>query len=153
VLSLLAPVAPEREADLMPLNRWLRARGRRLTGEDVAVAVSQLRRLSRACIRSTAHVDVVLSPALAKLPAPVGALRNDNDPAADFQAQKEFTPFTSPYNISGQPAICLPLYATAAGLPVGIQIIGRPFGESTIISLAAQLERARPWTQRRHELW
>jgi len=112
-----------------------------------------MRFLSRASINATAHLDVVLCPTLAKLPALVGAIRNDEDPAADFQAQKEFTPFTSPYNISGQPSISVPLHWTDIGLPVGVQIVGRPFGESTIISLAAQLEQARPWKQRRHALW
>lgn len=153
VLALLTPVPPDREADLMPLTRWLRARGEQVSGLQLAQAVSRMRALSRAAIAGSAHVDVVLSPTLAKLPAPVGALRNDQDPAADFEAQKQFTPFTSPYNISGQPAISLPLHWTADDIPVGVQIIGRPFGECTMLSLAAQLEKARPWIQRRHELW
>ena len=153
VLSLLAPVAPEREAELMPLTRWLRSRGAAVSGIGLASAVSQMRRLSRASIRATQHVDLVLCPTLAKLPALVGGLRDDADPAADFQAQKEFTPFTSPYNISGQPSISVPLHWTPDGLPVGVQIVGPPFGESAMISVAAQLERARPWKQRRHGLW
>lgn len=153
VLSLLAPVDPAREHELMPLTRWLRARGAQVSGQDVAMAVSRMRGLSRTAIQQTAHLDAVLTPTLAKLPSLVGGLRNDDDPAADFAAQKAFTPFTSPYNISGQPAMSVPLHWTAAGLPVGVQIIGRPWGESTMISIAAQLEQARPWQQRRHALW
>lgn len=153
VLSLLAPVDPEREHELMPLTRWLREWGARVSGRDVAFAVTRMRGLSRAAIQQTAHLDAVLSPTLAKLPALVGGLRNDDDPAADFAAQKAFTPFTSPYNISGQPAMSVPLHWTADGLPVGVQVIGRPWDESTMISIAAQLEQARPWQQRRHALW
>ncbi len=153
VLSLLAPVPVEREDGLMPLTRWLRQRGSRVSGLELAGAVSLMRILSRASIQALAGFDAVLCPTLAKLPAMVGGLRDDDDPAADFQAQKEFTPFTSPYNISCQPSISVPLHWTEADLPVGVQIVGRPFGESTIISIAAQLEMARPWQQRRHGLW
>ena len=149
----LLPVAPERQAELTPMTRWLREQGAGPTGADIAAAVWQMRQLTRAAVHAMADVDLVLTPTLAKLPSPVGGLRDDDDPAGDFAAQKEFTPFTSPYNISGQPAISVPLHWTEDGLPVGVQIIGRPFGESTMISVAAQLEQARPWTQRRHELW
>ena len=56
-----------------------------------------------------------------------------------------WTPYTYPFNISGQPAISLPLGWSAEGLPIGVQIVGRPYGEALIISLAAQIERAAPW--------
>lgn len=153
VLSTLAPVDPARESELMPLTRWLRGLGSEVTGTQVAVAVSTMRGLSRAAINQTAHLDVVLTPILSTLPAPIGGMRDDEDPAADFAAQKAYTPFTSPYNISGQPAMSVPLHWTEDGLPVGVQIIGRPWGESTMISVAAQIEQARPWQQRRHALW
>ena len=153
VLALLTPVPPGREQDLLPLTRWLRERGAHVSGLELATAVSQMRLLARAGIVATAHLDAVLTPTLAKLPAPVGGLRSDADPAADFQAQKEFTPFTSPYNVSGQPALSLPLHWTADGLPVGVQLIGRPHDEWSIISLAAQLEAAHPWRERRPALW
>jgi amidase len=153
VLALLAPVPADAEAELMPLTRWLRQQGAAVTGLQLAQAVGVMRMLSRQSLAASAHVDVVLCPSLAKEPALVGGLRDDADPAADFEAQKHFTPFTSPYNISGQPSISLPLQWTAAGLPIGVQIVGRPSGESTMLSLAGQLERARPWMHRRHELW
>lgn len=153
VLALLSPVPAGQESALMPLTRWLRARGAAVSGLQLAAAVSTMRMLSRSAIAATAHVDLVLCPTLAMLPSVIGALRNDADPAADFEAQKRFTPFTSPYNISGQPSISVPLHWTTDDLPVGVQIVGRPDGESTMISVAAQLERARPWMQRRHALW
>ena len=63
-------------------------------------------------LAETAHLDIVLTPTLADLPAEVGAIRDDADPAADFEAQKRFTPYTSPYNITGQPAVSLPVHWT-----------------------------------------
>jgi amidase len=98
-------------------------------------------------------VDAVLTPTLAQLPAPVGGLRDDDDPAADFEAQKRFTPFTAPYNVTGQPAVSLPLHWTEDGLPVGVQLVGRANDEATLIQLAAQLETARPWADRRPVGW
>jgi amidase len=151
--ALSVPVPPADEGRLMPLTRWLRERGRRTTGLQVAGALSRMRELAGRALRSAAEVDVVLTPTLAKLPAPVAGLRNDADPAADFEAQKEFTPFTSPYNMTGQPAITVPIHWTGAGLPVGVQLVGGLYAEATIIALAAQLEQARPWRMRRHDRW
>jgi amidase len=97
--------------------------------------------------------DVVLTPTLADLPALVGGLRDDADPVADFEAQKRFTPFTAAYNVTGQPALSLPLYWTADELPVGVMIVGRPADEPTLIRLAAQLEAAKPWANRKPPMW
>ena len=90
------------------------------------------------------------------MPALVGGLRDDADPVADFEAQKAFTPYTSPYNVTGQPAMSVPLsWAEVGGatLPIGVQLVGRPHDERTLISLAAQLEEARPWAHRRPPVW
>jgi amidase len=115
--------------------------------------VSRLQAAARQLIVSTAAFDAVLTPTLAQLPAVVGGLRNDADPAADFEAQCRFTPYTSLYNITGQPALSLPLSWTAEGLPVGVQLIGRPAGEAGLIRLGAQLEAARPWRARHPSCW
>ncbi|MCU0266437.1 MAG: amidase family protein, partial [Actinomycetia bacterium] len=153
VLALLTPVPPEQEERLLPLTRWLRDRGRAVDGLSLATAVSLLRLSTRAAAAATAGVDAVLTPTLAQLPAPVGGLRDDDDPAADFEAQKRFTPFTAPYNVTGQPAVSLPLHWTEDGLPVGVQLVGRANDEATLIRLAAQLETARPWADRRPVGW
>jgi amidase len=60
-----------------------------------------------------------------------------------------FTPFTPVFNATGQPGISLPLFEGDDGLPLGVQIVGRPVGEASLLALAAQLETAQPWTQRR----
>ncbi|MFL6136490.1 MAG: amidase [Frankiaceae bacterium] len=155
VRSTLVPVPPERTGLLRPLTTWLRAQGVARSGPEYVAASAQLTVVSRAAIAATAQYDAVLTPALAQPPLPLGALRDDADPAADFAAQERFTPFTAPYNITGQPAIVLPLHWTAgpAPLPIGVQLAGRPHDEATLVSLAAQLEAARPWAHRVPPAW
>jgi amidase len=83
----------------------------------------------------------------------VGALRDDDDPAADFEAQKRFTPWTSMWNVTGSPAVSLPLHQTPDHLPVGVMLAGRPGDEATLLSLAAQVEAAVPWHDRHPPCW
>jgi len=147
------PVAGEREAALRPLTRWLRERGQAVSGPRFVAALTGLQAAARAAIVATAPYDAVLTPTLAQPPAPVGGLRDDADPAADFEAQKRFTPFTAVYNMTGQPAISLPLHATAAGLPIGVMLVGRAAEEATLLSLAGQVERAAPWRDRHPPGW
>jgi amidase len=59
-----------------------------------------------------------------------------------------FSPFTAMWNVSGQPAISLPLYQGGDGLPLGVQLVGQPLGEGTLLALASQLEAALPWAER-----
>ncbi len=147
------PLPPQAEEHLRPLTQWLRERGRRVSADELERALRMMAEHSEQALAETAHVDVVLTPTLAEPPALVGALRDDSDPAADFEAQKRFTPYTSPYNMTGQPAISLPLHWTADALPVGIQLVGRPMHESVLLALASQLEAARPWAHRHPEAW
>jgi amidase len=141
------------EAKTRPLTRWIRERGRAATGAQVYAALAVLRQATRRELEATSGYDAVLTPTLAQPQALVGGLRNDEDPAADFEAQKRFTPFTAPYNMSGQPAVTVPLHWTQEGLPIGVQLIGRPYGEATLLAIAAQLEAAMPWSARRPECW
>lgn len=144
-LSTLAPVPPDREELLLPLTRWLRQRGRAVPASGYLAALTTMQLVGRAAVVATRAYDAVLCPTLAAPPAPVGGLRDDADPAADFAAQKAFSPYCAAYNVSGQPAVQLPLYRSATGLPVGVQLAGRPGAEHVLLALAAQLEQARPW--------
>jgi amidase len=63
-----------------------------------------------------------------------------------------WVPFTPVFNVTGQPAVSLPLHQSSGGLPVGVQFVGPPAGEEMLIALAAQLEQARPWADRRPPL-
>ncbi|MDI5967273.1 amidase, partial [Streptantibioticus silvisoli] len=140
VLAALPPVPPDRERDLMPLTRWLREQGRAASGVEYARALLAMQAVGRKLAAAVEPFDAVLTPTLAQLPAPVGALRDDADPAADFAAQVAFTPFTGPWNIAGLPSLSLPLGRTAAGLPIGVMLGARHGAEGPLLALAAQLE-------------
>ncbi|MDZ7577802.1 MAG: amidase [Candidatus Nanopelagicales bacterium] len=147
------PVPPGKEGLLRPLTKYLRDAGEAVTGRQLAAAVAMLRMAARTAILATAGFDALLTPTLAQPPALVGGIRDDDDPARDFAAQKEFTPFTAPFNVSGQPAVSLPLAQSPTGLPIGVQIVGRPWGEADLLSLVGQIERAKPWVGRRPPVW
>lgn len=149
-----APVPPEREELLRPLTRWERERGRAATGTEYAAALLAMRQAEQRTLEAYEDYDVVLTPTLGQLPAPVGSIRNDGDPAADFEAQKAFTPYTSVWNVAGVPALSLPTGWTDGGLPVGTMIAGKPGAEPLLLSLAAQVEHecsapGNPWRRPR----
>jgi amidase len=118
------------------------------------MSVIKLQRVAREVIAFWDDVDVVVTPTLAMPPVPVGWTWEDTggDPLLAFARQTPFTPFTSVINVTGQPAMSVPLHWSDDGLPIGVQAIGRPFAEATLFRLAAQLERARPWIDRRPPL-
>jgi len=134
------PVDGEKEALLEPLTSWLLQRGRALPARQLAEAIAWLAGFEERVIRRFAPFDAVLTPALALTPPPVGWY-DQQDGERNFAQQVQFTPFTSFVNVAGLPAITVPVEETAAGLPMGVQLIGRPGGEATLFGLAAQLER------------
>lgn len=153
-----APVDPEREGELTALTRWLRARGAAVSGPQLFGAIARLQMLSRQWITRTAPYDAILTPTLASPPVPVGYFTAGGDPAEDFARQERFTPFTAVYNVTGQPAVSLPLHWTGPAdggpvLPIGVMLAGRPADEARLISLSAQLEDAVPWVDRRPPNW
>ncbi len=126
---------------LMPLNRYLLERAHATSSVDHARAVAALQRIARRVVAFWEEVDVVLTPALAKLPVPIGWIFESDDPREQFRRGGEFTPFTPLVNVTGQPAAAIP-FAVVDGLPVGVQLIGPPAGEAVLLRLAAQLEAA-----------
>jgi amidase len=135
---------------LEPINRALAEQARATPSPDYGAAIMQLQTTARNVVAFWDDVDVVVTPTLAMLPVPIGWTWDDTDgdPLAAFARQTLFTPFTPLLNVTGQPAASVPLHTSADGLPVGVQFIGRPFGEATLFRLAAQLEEARPWLSR-----
>jgi amidase len=114
-----------------------------------AGAVTQLQSFTRRLVAFLAPYDALLTPALAERPLPLGTLDTAvPDPMSSFTRAGLFTPFTPVFNASGQPGISLPLFQGEDGLPLGVQIVGRPAGEAALLALAAQLEEARPWADR-----
>jgi amidase len=139
---------------LEPLNRMLAERARATTSPDAARSVMRLQALTRRVVSFWSDIDVVVTPTLALPPVPIGWTWDGagGEPQVAFERQWQWTPFTAIVNVTGQPAMSVPLHATSDGLPVGVQFIGRPFEESTLLRLASQLESARPWAHRRPTL-
>jgi amidase len=151
-MATLAPLEPSQEEVLRPLTRYLRQRGKALSAADLVFAQAFLQVVVRGAWKILNGYDVVLTPTLAQPPAPVGYFE-EVTPPENFERQKRFTPYTAVYNVTGQPAVNLPLYWTSDGLPIGVMLAGKMCDEATLISLSAQVEAARPWKDRHPPLW
>jgi amidase len=151
-MATLAPITPDQESELLPLTRYLRAQGLRLSAADLLFHQAVLQGSVRPAMRALNDYDAILTPTLAMPPRPVGWF-DEVEPAENFVRQTQFTPWTALYNLSGQPAVSVPLHWTANGLPIGIMLAARMGDEATLISLSAQLEAAKPWRDRRPPMW
>jgi amidase len=152
--SVIAGREPTAE-DMEPLSWaiWELCAG--ITSTQALAAELQLQGFGRALVTWTAQYDALLTPALAEAPVTLGTI----DPMAEhpmsaFSRSGRFTPFTAMSNISGSPAISLPLYERGAdgdapGVPLAVQLVGQPAGEAALLALSAQLEAAHPWAERR----
>jgi len=145
VIQVLAVTAvgalPINRPELLdPLNRRMLEVVPKSTAVDYLNALIELHRQARKLIASWDQIDVLLTPTLTH-PAPkLGTIGQDVDTASDEFL--DWLSFTHPFNCTGQPAISLPLAMSTGGLPIGIQLVGRPHDEYTILSLGAQLEAA-----------
>jgi amidase len=136
-----------------PLTWALAEAGRQRSGADYLAAVQGLQMISRAVATFMRDWDVVLTPVVAEPPPPLGTFdATPDNPLAGFMRAAEYVPFTPLANATGQPAMSVPLSWNAAGLPVGAHFIGRFGDEATLFRLAAQLEAAHPWADRRPPL-
>jgi amidase len=123
------------------------------TALDYLLARTQLGAFSRGIVALWNDYDVLMTPALAQRPVRLGEIDACSaEPWEDFRRSGQFTPYTAIFNVTGQPAISLPLFHGADGLPLGVQLAGRPAGEGELLALAAQLETARPWATRQPEM-
>ncbi|WP_448620561.1 amidase [Geodermatophilus sp. URMC 65] len=149
----LLPVPPERAGELRPLTRELRARGLALSAQQAMEALTALPLFARRFVTATDRYDVLLAPVTTMTARPLGWFDADGDGAADFERQKRYAAFTAVFNVTGQPAVSVPLHWTDDGLPVGTMLVGRPADEVTLLALAAQLEAAHPWAHRHPPSW
>src|SRR5215211_1972250 len=149
-VALGAPI----EIELDPQSeRAVHDAGKLLESLDYLLARTQLASFGRGIVPLWDDHDVVVTPALARRPVRIGEIDAcSDDPWGDFRLSGEFTPYTALFNITEQPAISVPLFKGDDGLPLAVQLAGRPADEATLVSLAAQLEEARPWVDRRPEL-
>jgi amidase len=139
--------------DMEPMSWAIFSMIRQLGAIEGMAAAVQLQAFARRLVSFLAPYDALLTPALAERPLPLGTLDTAAaDPMSTFTRSGLFTPFTPVFNASGQPGISLPLFEGEDGMPLGVQIVGRPAGEGRLLALAAQLEAAQPWAMRRAPL-
>jgi amidase len=136
--------------DMEPMSWAIYSMVKALSAVQGMGATVQLQAFARRLVSFLAPYDALLTPALAERPLPLGTLDTAApEPMKTFTRSGLFTPFTPVFNASGQPGISLPLFHGEDGLPLGVQIVGRPAGEAALLALAAQLEEAQPWADRR----
>ncbi|MFQ5520514.1 MAG: amidase [Candidatus Methylomirabilia bacterium] len=126
-------------------------RGRRVTSPDYVGAARRRKAYSVAVQAFLARFDLLVTPTLAVPPFPVETL-GPREIAGQRVSPLGWMPFTYPFNLTGQPAASIPAGFTADGRPVGLQIVGKRFGDRTVLAAAAAFEQARPWASRRPPL-
>jgi len=134
------------------LGTWTFAeRGRRLSAGRYLAAIGWLQVWTRRVAQWWADgFDLLLTPTIAEPPPPLGTLvATADNPTRGWERLLALIQFTPPYNVTGQLAISLPLHWNAAGLPIGTQLVAAFGREDLLIQVAAQLEQARPWKDRR----
>lgn len=135
-----------------PLNAALRAQASQMDSLTYVQGLLHLQMLSRRLVASWGRdFDILLTPTLATPPPRIGELWEgcENDPTLPLMKAGVICPFTPLFNVSGQPAISLPMHWSASGLPIGVQLVGKPWGEAELLRISAQLEKAAPWRDRR----
>jgi amidase len=147
--TLTAYAGIEDLSALEPATRMLAVGGTRTSSIELIGALVALQAYARRVVAFWDDYDVLLTPVLAQPPLPVGAVFEEEDAWQVGSRMMDFMPFTAAANLTGQPAISVPLYWSADGLPIGVQLMGRPQDEVTLVRLGAQLEQARPWADRR----
>jgi amidase len=144
---------PAREDEVERIT-WATAKlGERTTAADYVRATQTAHRLGRQMAAFHAQWDVLLTPGLATLPVPLGVIDMMLENVDEYWRRVfHFSPFTVWFNLTGQPAMMLPLGRASTGMPMATQLVGRYGDEATLFRLAAQLESARPWFDRKPPL-
>lgn len=144
------PIADE---ELEAILAMFANRGRSVTAQQYAGINATSMEVAHAFADFQQSYDVVLSPTMPEPPLPIGEIyRHENDFDAFRRHQDQYLGLTQVQNVTGQPAMSIPLWQSSDNLPVGMMFVGRYGDESTLFSLAAQLERALPWWDRRPNL-
>ena len=127
---------------------WRMARaGAEASASDYAAALGHIHYIGRRMGEFSGQYDVILSPTTAATAPRLGLIDMDSEDLKRYmQITNRYTAFTQLFNVTGQPAISLPLGLSSRGLPIGVQLAAAQGGEGLLFGLAAQLEQARPWT-------
>ena len=140
---------PAREDEVERVTWATGQMGERVSGADYVRATQTAHRLGRQMAAFHQRWDILLTPGLATLPPKLGLIDMMLGDVDEYWRRVfHFSPFTVWFNLTGQPAMMLPL-GVAGDLPVAVQLVARYGDEATLFRLAAQLETARPWFDRR----
>jgi amidase len=144
---------PAREGEVETVT-WNTAKlGERTSSADYVRATQTAHRLGRQMAAFHSRYDVLLTPGLGQLPVKLGWIDMMMDDVEEYWRRVfTFSPFTVWFNLTGQPAMMLPIGHAASGLPVAVQLVARYGDEATLFRLGAQLETARPWFARKPAL-
>lgn len=148
----LSPVPPGQEEALLPLTRWVREQGRAVSAQRLVLALAELQGQARRHAR-TVDCDLLLSPVLARAQASVGWFSRSGDPAVDFAEQERFSPYCAAYNLTGAPAMALPVGQADDGTPIGVMLSAAVGADALLVAVGALLEEAMPWRDRHPEVW
>ncbi len=142
---------PPAAGELEPLTQATYEQGRRISASELLLAMGYLNRFTLEINQFFEEYDLWLTPALAEPPPPLGTFApiDGEDPLAVTERANAFVPVLPIANITGLPGMSVPLHQGADGLPIGVHFLGRSMDEATLLQLAAQLETARPWRERR----
>lgn len=137
-------------ADMEPHNQAGHGAGHAVSSVAFAHSLMELQRMSRTLLaRFNDEFDLLVTPTMAIEPPPVGLLAKVHaEPALPPLEIISMAAFTALFNITGQPAVSLPLHVAASGLPVGVQVVAGAFRDAQLIRIASQLEAADPWIDR-----
>jgi amidase len=143
---------------LDPVVRGIWKKGRSISAADYIAAVTAMHNTAREIVQELAAYDALLTPTLTRPAVPLGSLPDPKQPfVVDATGRSipdtyAWSSFVFPFNATGQPALSVPNGFTKSGVPIGLQIVGRPADEFGILSLAAGFEEARPWSHHRPPL-
>jgi amidase len=142
---------PVTEADVEPGTWAIAEAGRSVSATTYLTAVEGMHAYTRRMARWwESGFDLLLTPTIPVPPPELGSFAAQPDfPMAGLFKASEIVPFTAPFNTTGQPAISLPLHVTDDGLPIGVQLVAAYGREDLLVRVAAQLEAAAPWADRR----
>ncbi len=141
------------DKDVEPVTWTMAQQGRNISSVVYSRAIATTHQIGYTMAKFQQTYDVILNPTLGKPPVPLGVLSLSPKDIREFTKEiTEFSPFTAVYNVTGQPSMSVPLHWTPDGLPVGVMFSARFGDEATLFRLASQLEKAKPWAERRPKI-
>jgi amidase len=134
---------PPADDEIEPLSRAVADLAHDLDSIGYLASLAQLQALARGIVAFFAEYDLLLTPALAERPLVIGDCNGlGEQPLEDLARSGRFTPYTALFNVTGQPAVSVPLGFGDDGLPTAVQLVAQPLGEDTLLQVAAQMEDA-----------